>query len=72
MGDTFDWYSRYESNFLVNTWEELKMAFRRRYQKIKIDEQVYQKMCAIRMGREKDVKVYYKWLTKLNSILASP
>jgi len=24
-GDTFDWYSRYESNFPVNTWEELKM-----------------------------------------------
>jgi hypothetical protein len=71
-GDMFDWYSRYESNFPVNTWEELKMEFRRRYQKIKIDERVYQKMCAIRMGREEDVKVFYEWLTKLNSVLASP
>jgi hypothetical protein len=39
---------------------------------IKIDEQIYQKMCAIHMGHEKDVEAYYEWFSKLNSIFAPP
>jgi hypothetical protein len=30
-GDTFDWYSRYESSFPTSTWEELKVTFGRKY-----------------------------------------
>lgn len=70
-GDMFDWYSRYESNFPMNAWEELKVTFKRRYRIVKIDEWVYHKMCAIHMGQE-DVEASYKWLTKLNSVLVPP
>ncbi len=70
-GDTFYYYLRYENSFPTGTWEELKVTFMRRYQTVKTNELVYQKMFIICMGEE-DVEVYYKWLTKLNSALAPP
>jgi hypothetical protein len=50
----------YENNFPTSTWEKLKVAFKKRYQTVKIDEGIYQKMCAIHVGQEEDVEAYYK------------
>jgi hypothetical protein len=51
----------------VCKFEELETAFRKQYQKVQMDEQVYMALQMINQGGDEKVEVYYEHILKLTN-----
>jgi hypothetical protein len=65
----FEWGENFMQTHPICKFEELQVAFCKRYQKVQMNEQVYITLRMIKQGGNKKVEVYYDHILKLTNSL---